>query len=456
MAQRALHGMVPAMAALDLSIFRHPAFLRLWTTRAAYTLGWQVQTTALLWQTPHLAQAAGYSDRFAVLALGLVGLAQFLPLFALSFVGGQAADRADRKLILMICFALKLLIALGLLWATSTLSASPKLLLWLVFAAAGLSGAVNAFQPAAAQALLPTVIPRDLLPRAIALSSLAFTVASVAGPSLGGVLLAFGDGPDAGSQVAYSFAAALIGLGLLALSSLQTPKHERRETRGAVAMIAEGIAYVRDNKVVLGAISLDLVVVLLAGAQALIPVFATQVLHVGNTGYGLLRAALAIGAAVMALSLAVIPLRRHVGRWMFGATFVFALATIVFGLSTSYWLSFCALVVAGMADMISVQVRQSLIQLATPEAMLGRVAAVSFIFISASNELGDFEAGLTGALFGAQLGVALGGAAALAAAGLWIWLFPALAAADTYEDRFLEKSRAARPLGAPHNAPPTS
>lgn len=208
-------------------------------------------------------------------------------------------------------------------------------------------------------------------------------------------------------------------------------------------MILEGIAYVRDNKVVLGAISLDLVVVLLAGAQALIPVFASRVLHTDDAGYGLLRAALAIGAAAMALFLATMPLRRHVGRWMFAATFVFAAATIVFGLSTSYWLSFSALVIAGMAEMISVQVRQSLIQLATPEAMLGRVAAVSFIFISASNELGDFEAGVAGALFGPQAGVVLGGVLAFLAAGLWMRLFPALAQADTYEDRFLERSREA-------------
>lgn len=211
------------MPAPDFSAFRHPLFARFWITRVTYTLGWQVQTTALLWQTPHLAEAAGYSPRVAILALGLVGLAQFLPLLLLSFVGGQAADRADRKTILMVCFALKLVIALGLFTATALAGDQPKLLLGVVFAAAAASGAINAFQPAAAQSLLPTLIPRELLPKAIALNSLAFTVASVAGPSLGGVLLAFGEGPNAGAQVAYTAAAGLIGLGLAALAGLGAP-----------------------------------------------------------------------------------------------------------------------------------------------------------------------------------------------------------------------------------------
>lgn len=419
----------------DLSILRNGAFARYWVTRATYVLGWQVQTTALLWHVHQLSLAAGKSEAEAVFSLGLVGLFQFVPLFALSLIGGQLADRHNRKLILLICYTVKLLIAVTLAIATSLLSAAT--MVNVIFIAAAVSGAVNAFQPAAAQSLLPTLVQRTDLPQAIALSSLAFTVSSIVGPSLGGVLLGFGGLHHVGAQLAFAVAASLIFVGLIALSGVPSSRRETVETRPMLELVGEGLRYVRDNKIVLGAISLDLVVVLLGGAQALIPVFADKILHVDDGGYGLLRAALPFGAAATALTIATYPLRRNVGRWMFAATFVFAAATVIFGLSKSYWLSFAALAVAGAADMISVQVRQSLIQIATPEAMLGRVAAVSFIFISASNELGDFEAGAVGALLGPANGVAIGGALAFAAALLWLRLFPQLAQADTFEDRAL-------------------
>lgn len=424
----------------DFSVFRRGAFARFWIARATYVLGWQVQTTALLWHVHQLSIAAGKSEREAVFALGLVGLFQFVPLLLLSLVGGQLADRYDRKLILVICYIAKLMIAAGL--AVATVALPPAVMINVIFGAAMVSGAVNAFQPAAAQALLPSLVTREELPQAIALNSLAFTTSSIVGPSLGGVLLALGGAHHAGAQLAFAVAAALIAVGIMALLGVKAPPRAgEAETRPTLELIREGLRYVRDNKIVLGAISLDLVVVLLAGAQALVPVFADRILHTDDAGYGLLRAALAIGAAATALVIAAYPLRRRVGRWMFAATLVFAAATVVFGLSTSYWLSFGALVVAGAADMISVQVRQSLIQLATPAFMLGRVAAVSFIFISASNELGDFEAGAVGALLGPAAGVTLGGVLAFAAALLWMRLFPQLANADTFEDRALEESR---------------
>lgn len=427
----------------DFSVFSHRAFARFWVTRATYVLGWQIQTTALLWHVHQLSLEAGRSEKEAVLALGLVGLFQFLPLFALSLIGGQLADRIDRKLILVACYGVKLVIAVTLCVATSLLPAAT--MVNVIFGAAMVSGAVNAFQPAAAQALLPALVPREQMPQAIALNSLAFTTSSIVGPSIGGVLLAFGVRDGGGAQLAFATAAVLIAIGIAALLGVHAPKRETNETRRTLELIREGLGYVWNNKIVLGAISLDLVVVLLAGAQALVPVFADKILHADEAGFGLLRGALAIGAATTAFIIAAYPLKRRVGRWMFGATMVFAVATIVFGLSTSYWLSFTALVIAGAADMISVQVRQSLIQLATPDIMLGRVAAVSFIFISASNELGDFEAGLTGAIFGPALAVALGGGAALVASALWIWLFPALARADTFEDRAIEIARETPP-----------
>lgn len=428
----------------DFSIFRHRAFARFWVTRATYVLGWQIQTTALLWHVHQLSIAAGRSEREAVLALGLVGLFQFLPLFALSLFGGQLADRLNRKFILVACYAVKFLIAVTLCVLTAILPAAT--MVTVIFGAAMVSGAVNAFQPAAAQSLLPSLVPRTDLPQAIALNSLAFTTSSIIGPSIGGVLLAIGQRDHSGAQIAFAAAAVLIAIGIAALLGVNPPPRTATVAeKPALELIKEGIGYVWNNKIVLGAISLDLVVVLLAGAQALVPVFADKILNADAAGFGWLRGALAIGAAITALVIAAYPLRRRVGRWMFGSTLVFALSTIVFGLSTSYWLSFAMLAIAGAADMISVQVRQSLIQLATPEFMLGRVAAVSFIFISASNELGDFEAGVMGAVFGPAMGVAIGGAAAFIASLLWIKLFPALANADTFEDRALEEARNVAP-----------
>jgi hypothetical protein len=204
-----------------------------------------------------------------------------------------------------------------------------------------------------------------------------------------------------------------------------------------IGLIVEGLRYVWGNKIVLGAISLDLVVVLLAGAVALLPVFARDILHAGPSELGVLRSAMGVGAAVVALWLAVKPLRRRVGAWMFGATIIFGIATVVFGLSESLWLTAVALAVAGGVDMISVYVRQSLIQLATPDAMRGRVSAVSFVFISASNELGDFEAGLMARIFGPVLAVTIGGVAAIGASAWWMRLFPALAKADGFEPEAL-------------------
>jgi MFS family permease len=427
----------------DFTVFENRAFARFWVTRATYVLGWQIQTTALLWHVHQLSLAAGRSEKEAVFALGLVGLFQFLPLLALSLFGGQLADRFDRKLILVICYAVKFVIAVTLCIATALLP--PATMVTMIFGAAMVSGAVNAFQPAAAQSLLPSLVTREQMPQAIALNSLAFTTSSIIGPSLGGALLAFGQRDHTGAQIAFACAAVLIAVGIFALLGVHVNKREAAPARPTLELIREGISYVWNNKIVLGAISLDLVVVLLAGAQALVPVFADKILHADEAGFGMLRGALAIGAAITAFAIAAYPLRRRVGKWMFGSTMVFALCTIVFGLSTSYWLSFAALAVAGAADMISVQVRQSLIQLATPEFMLGRVAAVSFIFISASNELGDFEAGVMGAVFGPALGVAIGGVAALFASVLWIRLFPQLAQADTFADSALEESREATP-----------
>jgi len=278
-------------------------------------------------------------------------------------------------------------------------------------------------------------VPREELPMAIAWGSLGFQFSVIAGPSIGGVLYAFGP------YVPYGVTLALMLLALVLLLLTQTPKQERVEDARTIGMILEGLRFVRDNKIVLGAISLDLIVVLLGGAVALLPAFARDILHAGPSQLGLLRSAMGVGAAAVALGLAVTPIRRNVGRWMFGATIVFGLATIAFGFSTSIWLSVAALALAGGADMISVYVRQSLIQLATPSEMRGRVSSVSFIFISASNELGDFETGVVARLIGPIAAVVLGGAGSVGASFAWMRLFPQLLRAESFEAKVIEESR---------------
>lgn len=376
------------------------------------------------WQVYDAARAHGQSIPQAALVLGLVGLAQFLPLLVLSLFGGQAADRYNRRLIIVACFIGKAAVALGL---TLNANAGPDLIIPFVFAAAIAAGAINAFLPPAMSALLPMLLPRAELPQAIAWSSLAFQGALIGGPAIGGLLL--GVNPF----VPYLVALLLFIAAFVLILLLRPPAQEPVTDARTLGLIAEGLRYVWGNKIVLGAISLDLVVVLLAGAVALLPVFARDILHAGPSELGVLRSAMGVGAAIVALWLAAAPLRQHVGAWMFGSTIVFGLATIVFGLSQNLWLTAAALAVASGVDMISVYVRQSLIQLATPDAMRGRVAAVSFVFISASNELGDFEAGLMARIFGPVLAVVGGGVLAVAASFGWMRLFPELAKADGFE-----------------------
>jgi MFS family permease len=303
----------------------------------------------------------------------------------------------------------------------------PAIVVPAIFTAAAAAGAVNAFMPPAASALLPQLVPRQELPQGIAWSSLAFQSALIIGPALGGLLY------GAGAVVPYSAGFVLLLISMALVVRLKTPPQEPVTDARTLGLILEGLRFVWTNKIVLGAISLDLVVVLLAGAVALLPVFARDILHAGPGEMGVLRSAMGVGAVIVALTLAAAPLRQRVGLWMFGATVVFGIATIAFGLSQNLWLTAAALAVAGGADMISVFVRQSLIQLATPDSMRGRVAAVSFVFISASNELGDFEAGLTARILGPVTAVVAGGVLAVGASLSWMRIFPQLTKADGFE-----------------------
>ncbi|MBC7769438.1 MAG: MFS transporter [Phycisphaerales bacterium] len=408
----------------SLDIFRHRLFAQYWAGRWLATMAVQIQATAMGWQMYDAARAEGASIAEGAFMLGLVGLAQFLPLLVLSLFGGQAADRYNRRLILTACIIAKAAIMLGL---AVVANAPPAIIIPVIFAAAATAGIINAFMPPAASALLPMLVPRAELPQGIAWSSLAFQSSLIIGPAIGGLLYGLG------APVPYFTAFALLLISAALMFMLKPPAQEPVKDARTIGMIMDGLRYVWANKIVLGAISLDLVVVLLAGAVALLPVFARDILHAGPGELGVLRSAMGVGAAAVALWLAVTPLRRRVGLWMFGSTIVFGLATIVFGLSQSLWLTAAALAVAGGVDMISVYVRQTLIQLNTPDAMRGRVAAVSFVFISASNELGDFEAGLMARIFGPVLAVTIGGVGAVIASAGWMRLFPGLAKADGFE-----------------------
>ena len=415
---------LPAVRLPSLAIFRHRSFTHFLIGRWLSTLAAQIQFTAMGWQVYDAARANGQSIQQAAFVLGLVGLAQFLPLLVLSLFGGQAADRYNRKLIMMACVLGQAAIALAL--ALLSVSGGAPIIVSVMTAAVG-AGAISAFQPAAGAALQPMLLPREDLPPGIAWGSLAFQSGLIIGPTLGGLL--YGLGPAA----PYSAAFLLMLAGAALTARIKAPPQTPVADADALRLIAEGLRFVWSNKIVLGAISLDLVVVLLAGAVALLPVFARDILHAGPSELGLLRSAMGAGAAFVALLLAAAPLRENIGRWMFGATIAFGLAIVVFGYSTSLWLSIVALAIAGGVDMISVYVRHALIQFATPESMRGRVSAVSFVFISASNELGDFESGLMARLLGPVFAVTLGGALAVAASLGWMRLFPQLVSARQFE-----------------------
>ena len=409
----------------SLAPFRHAPFARYWCARVLWTLGTQIQITAMGWQVYDIARARGDSIEEGAFLLGLIGLSQFVPLLLLSLFGGQAADRFNRRSIILIGIAAKVVIAGGLVVASGF---QADVLITAIFGVAMLTGMLNAFLPAASSAMVSNLVPRAELPQAIALMSLSFQGGSVLGPAFGGLLFAFG------APIPYAAGCGLFVCGFLLVLATKAPRQEKVESGRTLEMIREGLIYVRDNKIVLGALSLDLAVVLLAGATALLPVFARDILNAGPEALGALRSASAIGAGLVSIILAVRPINRNVGKWMFGAVFIFGLATIGFGLSRTLWISVLCLAIAGAADMISVYVRSSLVQLATPDAMRGRVSAISFVFISASNELGEFQSGVAARFLGPVMAVVAGGIGAVIIAGAWMKLFKPLAAADRFED----------------------
>ena len=408
-----------------------PAFRAYWVARFAATIAQMAMVIVIGWQVYDIARDT-MPVKEAALRLGMIGLVQFVPLFALSLVGGWTADRLDRRWIARGAVALELLCAVAL----AILAVNGARSLEAIYAIAALLGVARAFAGPALSALAPNLVPRAILPKAIALSSIAWQVGNIVGPALGGYLYVLSP------QAPYEASAALFAVSLLGLMMLPTvPRSTIDRTASPWTQAIDGLRYVRRNPLVLGAISLDLFAVLLGGATAMLPVYARDILHAGPEGLGHLRAAPAIGATLTAIWFAFRPLKHDVGIKMLAAVVIFGAATVVFGLSRSMLLSLAALAILGAADMLSVYVRQSLIQLHTPDAMRGRVAAVSTLFISASNELGEAESGFLAAVIGPVAAVVGGGIAAMLVTIVWARIFPALRLARTFDPPDLDASK---------------
>jgi MFS family permease len=378
------------------------------------TIAVQMQSVAVGWQV--------YQITGSLFDLGLIGLAQFAPFLLLILWAGHVADRYDRRKIIVFCMLTQLLVSALLLGFT----ASGSRVVWPVFAVLVLFGSARAFMMPASQAVLRNLVPDKDFGQAVALGSSTFHVAVIAGPVLGGALYVFGP------TVVYLVAAALLLIAALLMASTTSAPQVRSTAPVSWHTLLEGLRFVRSRPIVLGAISLDLFAVLFGGATALLPAYAHDVLHAGPTALGWLRTAPGAGAALCSIALAFVPIRRHVGAWMFGGVAVFGVATLTLGWTSNFNIALLALFALGAGDMVSVYVRHLLVQYETPDEIRGRVSAVNAVFIGASNELGEFESGVTAGWFGLTRAILLGGAATLAVTGLWTVLFPVLSKMDRF------------------------
>ena len=389
--------------------FRYYLTVRVLTTTAS-----EMQAVAVAWQV--------YALTHRPLDLGLVGLAQFLPGILLFLVTGQTADRFPRQRILQACcagFALcSLLLCALTLHGLSSIVPIYCVLLW--------NGTVRAFNGPAGQAFLPLLVPVEDFPKAVAWNSSIFQAATIAGPVVGGLLYGWTGSPTP----VYCFAAIEYLAALLVLAGIRIRSAPGQRPAASYAMALEGLRYIRRYKLILGAISLDLFAVLLGGAVALLPVYAREILKIGASGLGILRSAPGVGALIMAVAVSRWPLRRHAGAIMLWCVCGFGVFTVVFGFSRRLGLTLAALALIGACDMVSVIVRHTLVQLSTPDEMRGRVSAVNVVFIGASNEVGQFESGITAQWFGTVPAVVLGGLGTIAIVALWAWPFPALRRVD--------------------------
>jgi MFS family permease len=379
-----------------------------WCSRVLATLALHMQMVSIGWQL--------YALTGSPLDLGLIGLAQFLPTVALTLVVGQVADRCDRRLIVVTCHGAQIAATIALALGSAGAWLGRDAVLALVV----LIGAARAFENPARAALVPGLVPVALIPRAIASVTSAVQMARIAGPALGGALYALGAATVYGIVVALYVVAAALMVGVRAAATAPASAPLTADT------LFSGIAFIASRRLLVGLLSLDLFAVLLGGATALLPIYARDILGAGAWGLGLLRAAPAVGALLMSLALARRPIDRHAGPTLFGAVLVFGGATVLFGLSTSLPLSLGALGVLGAADLLSVVIRHSLVQIRTPDGMRGRVSAVHSLFTGTSNQLGEFESGALAALLGAVPSVVIGGVATIAVAVLWLLRFPEL------------------------------
>lgn len=396
------------------SVLRHRNFSFYLAARVLGTLAVQMQSVAIGWQV--------YRMTGSLFDLGLIGLAQFAPFLVLILLAGHTADRYDRRWIIILCLVTQLLCGLMLLAFT----ASGVSVVWPVFAILVLFGSARAFMMPATQAVLRNMVPDEHFSQAVALSSSAFHVAVIAGPVLGGLL--YIEGP----ATVYLAAATLLVLSVILMSMTHSAPQVVNKEPATWHTVLEGLRFVWSRPIMLGAISLDLFAVLFGGATALLPAYAHDVLQVDAVGLGFLRTAPGVGAALCSVALAFYPIRRRVGAWMFGGVAVFGVATLVLGWTASFAVALGALFLLGAGDMVSVYVRHLLVQFETPDEIRGRVSAVNAVFIGASNELGEFESGLTAGWFGLTRAILFGGAATLAVTAIWIFKFPVLSRMDRF------------------------
>ncbi|QND16400.1 MFS transporter [Rhizobium leguminosarum bv. trifolii] len=395
--------------------FRHSSYTRFFFARFLLSFSQQIVSVAVGWQM--------YDQTGSAIYLGLIGLVQFLPSLLLILVTGSVADRYNRRAIAALCSLVSALCTLALLVMTLMGSFTPLP----VFAVLLIFGIERAFMSPAVQSLAPNLVPEEALSNAIAWNSSSWQLAAITGPVLGGLLY------GVSAPTAYTVAVIFSVLGAALLYMIPKPVQKTTGETKSWAMILGGFSFIRAEKVVLGAISLDLFAVLLGGATALMPIFARDILTLGPWGLGLLRAAPGLGAIVMAIFLAAYPLRHRAGIYMFIGVALFGVGTIIFGISTNTEVSIAALALMGAADMVSVYVRESLIALWTPDQLRGRVNAVNMVFVGASNELGEFRAGTMAALFGAVPAVVIGGIGTLVVAAIWASSFPKLRGIDTLD-----------------------
>ncbi|UGQ47454.1 MFS transporter [Massilia endophytica] len=402
------------MSSNGFSVLRHRSFSFYLTARIFGTLAVQMQHVAIGWQV--------YAMTHNLFYLGMIGLAQFAPFLLLILPAGHVADQFNRRNIITLCLATQLLVSL-MLWSFSVVGLE---VVWPVFAVLVLFGSARAFMGPATQAILVNLVPQEDFSKAVALSSSSFHVAVILGPTLGGLLYIYGP------NVVYAVGSALLLISVVLMAFSKSPPQSTRREPATWHSVLEGLRFVFSRPIVLGAISLDLFAVLFGGATALLPALAHDVLHVGPTGLGLLRTAPGAGAALCSIALAFMPITRRVGPWMFGGVAVFGICTVILGATDSFAIALAALLLMGAGDMISVYVRHLLVQYETPDAIRGRVSAVNSVFIGASNELGEFESGVTAGWFGLTRAVIFGGVATLLVTGAWMKLFPVLSRMDRF------------------------